>query len=156
MIIKKLFLTIYAEKKWLEEQAKLGYALKRHTGISYEFEQTDKSVFYRYIFLKNGRKSFLELDYKRRDPNCSFIYGNGIVALFKREEAYPEVLSVDELKKNYLKHRQSRHIFRLVAILFLCSSIMRLRVVMIVLWAVLFAYYMLDVNHLDKLIKEEL
>ncbi len=161
MEIKKIFLTTYAEKKWLEEQAKNGYALKKHHGITYVFEKSDSPVFYRYIFLKKGRKSFLELDYKNRDPKCEFIYGNGFVALFSRKDAYPGILSGNDLKLNYLKHRQSRQTAALCYIMGCCIFALATRVlsplcIVSVLFAVLGVLYVIDARKTDKMIKEEL
>lgn len=161
MEIKKIFLTTYAEKKWLEEKAKKGYALKKHYGITYVFEKSDSPVFYRYIFLKKGRKSFLELDHQNRDPKCRLIYGNGFVALFSRADTYPELLTKQELKLNYLKHRQSRQTAALCYIMGCCIFALATRVLsplcmMSVLFAVLGVLYVIDARKTDKMIKEEL
>ena len=102
------FLTTYGEKKMLEAQAQNGYELIKREGFSYIFEKTDKKVCYSYVFLKNGKKSFMALDYKNKDKNAKAVYGNGYVALFKRYDQKPEILSRDEQKKNILRHRQSR------------------------------------------------
>ncbi len=161
MIIKKIFLTVYSEKKWLEKMAGEGYALKRHKGISYEFEKSETPVFYRYIFLKNGRKSFLELDHKTRDPKCEFIYGNGFVALFSRKDAHPELMTKQELKLNYLKHRQARHTAALCYVMGCCIFALATRVlsplcVVSALFAVLGVLYMIDARKIDKMINEDL
>ena len=161
MEIKKIFLTIYDEKVFLEKMAKDGYVLTKHKGVSYFFEKTEKNVFYRYIFLRNGRKSFLELDYKNRDPKCKFIYGNGFVALFSREDGCPELMSKSELKMNYLKRRQSRQTMGICYIAICCAFIALART-LAPLWAVsalylfLSAMYMYDAKKTDKMIKEEL
>ncbi len=161
MIIKKLFLTIYSEKKWLEKMASEGYVLKKHRGITYEFEKSDKGVFYRYIFLKNGRKSFLELDYKTRDPKCRLIYGNGYVALFSRKDAHPELLTKQELKLNYLKHRQGRQTTAICYIAVCCMFVLATRIlsplcVLSAVFAALAVLYVFDARNTDKMIKEEL
>ena len=154
MKIKKIFLTVYDEKKWLEQKAEEGYILKRRKGVTYELEKTDGKVFYRYIFLKKGRKSFLELDHKNRDPKCRFIYGNGFVALFCREDGYPELMSGNELKQNYIKHRQTRQTLCICCAAACCTSALRYRFILAALFGVLAVYYWLDVKKLDKMTEE--
>ena len=159
MEIKKIFLTIYNEKIFLEKMAKDGYVLTKHKGTSYFFEKTEKNVFYRYIFLKNGRKSFLELDYKNRDPNCRLIYGNGFVALFSREDDYPELMSKSELKMNYLKHRQSKFTSAICYVAATCCFVLgarsfRFNWVVAALFALLSVLYVYDVKKTDKLTEE--
>lgn len=141
--------------------AREGYILKKHRGISYELEKSEKGVFYRYIFLKKGRKTFLELDHKNRDPKCRLIYGNGYVALFSRTDAYPELLTKSELKLNYLKHRQGRQTYAIYYIALCCAFVLLARTlsplwVVSVLFAALSVLYMYDVKKTDKMIKEEL
>ncbi len=161
MTIKKIFLSVYDEKKWLDKMMGEGYVLSRRQGLDYIFEKSETPVFYRYIFLKNGRKSFLALDHKNRDPKCRLIYGNGFVALFCRKDAYPELLTKQELKFNYLKHRQGRQTAAICYIAACCAFIMGARTLS-PLWlasaafAVLGVLYMLDIKKIDKLIKEEL
>ncbi len=161
MTIKKIFLSVFSEKAWLEQMAKDGYVLKKHCGISYMFEKTEKNVFYRYIFLKNGRKTFLELDYKNRDPKCNFIYGNGMYALFSREDTFPEIMPNDELKLNYVRYRQRRQTSALCYIAAACAFAMAARTfsplcVLSVATAMLGIMFMIDVKKTDKVIKEEL
>lgn len=161
MIIKKLFLTTYSEKVWLENMARKGYVLTRHRGISYQFEKSDNNVFYRYIFLKNGRKSFVELDYKNRDPKCRFVYGNSYFALFLKEGDRPALLSNQELKLNYLRYRQGRYTAAICYVAACCAFIVSAKTFLPMLliagiFAVLAALYMLDVKHIDKMIKEEI
>lgn len=159
MEIKKIFLNVYSEKKWLEQMGKKGYVLKRHKGVSYLFEKSENKVFYRYIFLKNGRKSFIELDHKSRDPKCRFIYGNGFVALFCRDDDYPSLLPDADLKMNYLKHRQGRQTAALCYIASCCAFIMGGRAMpfffaLSAVFAALAVVYFVDVKKIDKMIEE--
>lgn len=159
MRITKIFLTVYSEKKWLESQAQKGYELKKRDGFTYIFEKTDKKVCYGYVFLKNGRKSFVALDYKSKDKNATAVYGNGFVALFKKYDEKPEILSRDELKLNHLRHRQSRFTAALcIMVAALCFGALSRVFVGFLAFAVLSivsgAIYFADVRGTDKLIKE--
>lgn len=159
MRITKIFLTVYAEKKWLESQAKIGYELTKRDGFTYIFEKTDRQVCYSYVFLKNGRKSFQALDYKNKDKKACAIYGNGYVALFKRYDEKPEILGRDELKLNFLRHRQSRFTSALcIMVAALCfgalSRVFMGFLVFAFLCIVSGAIYFADVRGTDKMIKE--
>lgn len=159
MKVNKIFITTYSEKKWLDKMADDGYELIKHQGILYEFEKTDKRIFYQHIFLKKGRKSYLELDYKKKDKDAKAIYGNGFVALFRRYKESPKILSSDELRLNYLKHKQKR------TTSYLCFFMSSLCCAMVAryLWPVWIAtvfclimgfVYLADTMGVDKLIKD--
>ena len=111
--------------------------------------------------MKNGRKSFLALDHKNRDPKCRLIYGNGFVALFSRPDTHPELLTKQELKLNYLKRRQSKQTLGICYIAICCAFIALARTltplwVVSAMFAFLSAIYMYDARKTDKMIKEEL
>lgn len=84
---KKFFTDCRKEKKWLEDMNKLGYELVSATLGRYKFNKTDRKIIYDYVFLKSGRKSFKEFDYKSKDARCKAVYANADRALFKRLES---------------------------------------------------------------------
>lgn len=86
----KLFISILAEKKWLENMNRLGYEPISAGLGSYKFEKTDRRLKFEYVFLKNGRKSFKEFDYKSKDARCKAVYANADRALFKRLDSAGE------------------------------------------------------------------
>ena len=159
MRITKIFLTVYSEKKWLEKQAESGYELIKRDGFTYIFEKTDKKVCYGYVFLKNGKKSFQALDYKKKDGKAVAVYGNGYVALFYRLGEEPCILPRDKLRSNYLMHKQRRTTG------YLCYFMASLIVAMVArylwpLWLLCAVFlssgfcYLADVRATDKMIKE--
>lgn len=157
MKITKIFLTTYAEKKWLESQH--GFELTKREGFGYTLEKTDEDVFYRYVFLKNGRKSFLELDYKSKDKNAQAIYGNGFVALFKKYGEKPSILPTEQLKLNYLRHRQRRitTAICLLAAALCAAAVGRILAPLWLLSALFIAVsvvYLIDARATEKMIKE--
>ncbi len=159
MKITKIFFSINSEKKWLESQAEKGYELVKREGFSYIFEKTEKRVCYSYVFLKNGRKSFLALDYKNKDKKAKAVYGNGYVALFKRYDEKPEILDRDSLKLNYLRHRQSRFTGGLcIMVAALCFGALSRMFMGFLVFAALSiisgVIYFADVRGTDKMIKE--
>ena len=159
MRITKIFLTVYSEKKWLEKQAESGYELIKRDGFTYIFEKTEKQVCYGYVFLKNGKKSFQALDYKKKDGKAVAVYGNGYVALFKRYDTKPEILTRDELKLNYLRHRQSRFTGALcILVSALCFGALSRVFMGFLMFALLSIVsgmiYFADVRGVDKMIKE--
>ena len=159
MKITKIFFSVNGEKKWLEAQAQKGYELVKRDGFGYVFEKTDKKVCYSYVFLKNGRKSFLALDYKNKDKKAKAVYGNGYVALFKRYDQKPEILGDDGQKLNYLRHRQSRFTAALcmMAAALCFGALSRVFMGFLVFAALLIlsgVIYFADVRGTDKMIKE--
>lgn len=160
MKVTKIFLTVYGEKKFLKKKAAEGYELIKRVGFSYIFEKTKKDVFYSYVFLKNGRKSFVALDYKKKDSEATAVYGNGFVALFKRYEQKPSVMPYEQLKLNYLNYRQRRTSAYLCLLMCgVCTSVLAKRVfaplyIFSVLFLLLSFVCIYDTKTVEKLIKE--
>ena len=109
MIIRKMFLSFIGEKRWLEKMNRDGYEPTRVTPYTYEFEKTDKSVVFEYVFLKNGKKSFDALDYKQKDADAKAVYANAEVALFKKpaDKGAFTILTESQKKVNLLRKRSS-------------------------------------------------
>lgn len=87
VIKKKFFISCQKEKKWLEAMNSIGYELVSASLGRYKFNKTDRKIIFEYVFLKNGRKSFKEFDYKTKDARCKAVYANADRALFKRLES---------------------------------------------------------------------
>lgn len=160
MKVTKIFLTVYGEKKFLEKKAAEGYELVKRVGFSYIFEKTGKDVHYGYVFLKKGRKSFIALDYKKKDGDAKAVYGNGYVALFKKYNEKPSVLPYEQRKVNYLEYRQKRMTGSLCLIMGgCCASVLARRIfaplyILAALCLLLSFVYIYDTKTVDKLIKE--
>ncbi len=154
----KVFLTVNSEKKWLEKMAERGYALKKRAGFCYIFEKKN-NVKYQYVFLKNGRKSFLQLDYKKRDSDCRFIYGNSNVALFCKDGQSPSVLTESEIKINYLRRKQKCTTTYLCLIMIGCSlsALARIITPMWIIAGLCLAaafVYIFETRGIDKMVKK--
>ena len=104
-----MFLSFIGEKRWLEKMNRDGYEPTRVTPYTYEFEKTDKSVVFEYVFLKNGKKSFDALDYKQKDADAKAVYANAEVALFKKpaDKGAFTILTESQKKVNLLRKRSS-------------------------------------------------
>ncbi len=108
MVITKFFISFIKEKNWLEQMNKKGYELKKRSGFVYMFEKTDTEVLYEYVFLKNGKRSYCEFDYKSKDTDAKAIYGNADMFLLKKPKSKGKVTvfqTLDEKKLNAAKKK---------------------------------------------------
>ena len=125
----KIFLTAALEKKWLDQMSQNGFELLSRKGFSYEFKKSSRQTFYQYVFLKHGKKSFLQLDYKKRDPKAKLVYGGSEFALFKRKGECPQVLAGNNLKINYLTYIQGQKMRALSILVLGLTSALAARIV---------------------------
>lgn len=113
MTVKKFFRSFLKEKRWLEKMNGDGYELMSAAPFTYTFEKTGKQTAYEYVFLKKGRKSYIEFDYKSKDSDAKAVYANGYVALFKKPVKKGEFTlfkSFSDKRTNYMKRRSSLYI----------------------------------------------
>ena len=83
----KFFLSPESEIRWLESMNRLGFEPVSASLFSYTFEKTGRELEFCHVFLKKGKKSYREFDYKSRDPQSKAVYANADRALFKKEKA---------------------------------------------------------------------
>lgn len=166
MIKKKFFLFFDSEKKWLKKMNNEGYELVKAGPFTYQFEKTDVKLDYEYVFLKNGKKSYDNLDYKSKDPDAKAVYANAETALFKKpcdKGEFTIFQSLDEKKKNYLAKRSSLYT---ESICFLGATFMflmlfsRQKMIIMLLFAIVTALLTLrsfvQSRLLDKCFREEM
>ena len=112
----RIFLSFADEKRWLENMNRDGYELMSVSPFTYTFEKTDTAVFYEYIPLSRGRKSFKSLDYKKKDRDMRAVYANSEMALFKKplDKDMPKLMSVSEKLLAFAKYRVSLSTYALV------------------------------------------
>lgn len=80
----KFFFSAESELKWLESINRLGYEPVSASLFSYTFEKTDREMQFEHVFLKSGKRSYKEFNYKSRDNKAKAVYANGDRALFKK------------------------------------------------------------------------
>ena len=143
MTVKKIFLSFVGEKRWLEKMNEEGYELMSAAPFTYTLEKTDERVTYEYVYLKKGKKSFDELDYKSRDRDARAVYANAETALFKKPVSKGEItiFSGDsERRLNLLKRRSAVYtesICLFAAVMLLCMLWSRTSAIVTLLFAAL-------------------
>lgn len=105
-----------------------GFELMSRKGFTYEFGQTSKAIFYQYVFLKHGKKTFLQLNYKKLDPKAKLVYGGSEFALFKRNGQAPEVLDRSKLRINYLTYQQGQKMRAISTLVLTLTSVAAARI----------------------------
>jgi hypothetical protein len=91
MIRRKYFLSFLKEKDWLVHKNRNGYELVSRRGFNYDIKKTLIPVEYEYVFLKKGKKSYKEFDYKSKDAEAQAIYANGDILLLKKPLSKGEI-----------------------------------------------------------------
>ena len=102
MLIRKLFISHTAEKKWLESMNAKGYELVSAAPFSYTLEKTGKRVSYEYIPLRKGKRTFDALDYKKKDKSARAVYCKSDMALFKKPADAGAFTVADEGEKRIM------------------------------------------------------
>lgn len=146
MKITKLFLNTAAQLRWLNSMSQNGYELTRRTLFCYHFEKSNTPTFYQYVFLKQGKKSFLELDYKAKDKNARLVFGNSELALFKCKGREPQILSDKDLRLNHLMYIQKKRMSAVMSLaLAMCASLIARQ--QPVLWVVTLALIIASISY---------
>ncbi|MBQ8605919.1 MAG: hypothetical protein IJ408_04210 [Clostridia bacterium] len=117
MVRRKLFLSFLKEYQWLVHKNRNGYELDSRRLFNYDIKKTLVPVSYEYVFLKNGKRSYKEFDYKSKDPDAKAVYANSDILLVKKPISLGKITvfkSADEKKQNALKKRASLNTTALV------------------------------------------
>lgn len=115
----KFFFSADAERKWLENINRLGYEPVSASLFSYTFEKTDREMQFEYVFLKNGKKSYKEFNYKSRDPRSKAVYANADRALFKKQKTQGDFELFSSRAEKMLNVEQKRSSLNTQALVYL-------------------------------------
>lgn len=129
-VFHKIFFSFADECGWLEKMNKEGYELMSAAPLTFRFDKTNNTVNYEYIPLKRGKKSFLALDYKKKDKDLKAIYATSDMALFKKTKSkgLPELMTINEKKLAFERYRSSLSLHGIIytaVFAMLCLTAMR-------------------------------
>ena len=117
MIRRKFFLSFIKELEWLRRKNRNGYELASRRMADYDIKKTNVPVSYEYVFLKNGKKSYKEFDYKSKDPSAIAVYANADMLLVKKpicDGALTLFSSASDKKQNAAQKRTALNMSALI------------------------------------------
>ena len=131
MVRKKFFISFLKEYEWLESKNRNGYELESRKLNCYNVSKTLVPVEYEYVFLKKGKKSYKEFDYKSRDKDAKAVYANADVLLVKKPLVKGDITVFsgrEEKLRNAAEKRTSLNISALImlGIALILSVLMRI------------------------------